>query len=204
MPSVKQKKAILSRRTLTNGALALGGMIVGAVVGIVVQVGVESTGLLGPSVESLLAEQDANFDQISAHIDELRGISSDPQVTESLAELDKLLARQVELQNASTKELEYLGGQVASLRDESLNERGFAGGADVWLGVGESISVGDTSHVFGVVRMWANAADVNFNGTKSRLSAGDSARVDGHNCAVFLKQGRRDEDARAGFDVVCE
>jgi len=52
--------------------------------------------------------------------------------------------------------------------------------------------------------MWANAADINFNGKKSRLSAGDSASVDGHNCAVFLKQGRREEDGRAGFDVVCE
>ncbi|MGB5257946.1 MAG: hypothetical protein WBN07_07605 [Woeseiaceae bacterium] len=71
------------------------------------------------------------------------------------------------------------------------------------MGVGESISVGDNRHVLGVVRMWANAADVNFNGTKSRLSVGDSASVEGLDCSVFLKQARREKDARAGFDVTC-
>ena len=49
-------KTLLTKDRMRTGALALGGMIVGAVVGILVQVGVEATGMLGPSVDALLAE----------------------------------------------------------------------------------------------------------------------------------------------------
>ena len=45
-------------------ATALGGMVVGAVVGIVVQVGVEATGMLGPSIDALLDEQDGYFREV--------------------------------------------------------------------------------------------------------------------------------------------
>jgi hypothetical protein len=196
-------KPSLSREHLQKGGLAFGGMIVGAIVGIAVQAGVESTGLLGPSVEVLLDEQEANFEDMTAQLEDLKGLADDPAIQKRLTEFGAMLARQGELQNRSSSELAYLSGQVASLEQQSLEDRGFAGGADVWLGVGESISVGDTSHVLGVVRMWANAADVNFNGTRSRLSVGDTASVDGLDCTVFLKQGRRKEDSRAGFDVTC-
>ena len=116
---------------------------------------------------------------------------------------DGVVTLKNELQNQATSELAVLSNQVASLRQQSLAEKGFAGGADVWLGVGESITVGDTSHVVGVVRMWSNAADVNFNGTKSRMSVGDVVSVEGLDCAVFMKQGRRAEDGRAGFEGTC-
>ena len=53
-------------------ASAVGGMIVGSIVGIAVQVGVESTGILGPGVESLLAEQEANFAGINDRLDALQ------------------------------------------------------------------------------------------------------------------------------------
>lgn len=195
-------KALLSRANLQKGSLAIGGMIVGAIVGIAVQVGVESTGILGPSVDALLEEQEANFDAMKARLEEIRTQSDDPAVRKSLGELGKLLARQNELQNQATSEIAVLSNAVASLREQTLDEKGFAGGADIWLGVGESITVGDRSHVLGVVRMWADTADVNFNGTKSRMSVGDLVSVEGLDCAVFLKQGRR-EDGRAGFDVTC-
>lgn len=196
-------KALLSRNNLQKGGLAVGGMVVGALVGIVIQVGVESTGMLGPSVEVLLDEQKANFEDMTTRLEALKAESDDPAIQKSLTELGALLARQGDLQSQTNSELEYLSGQVASLEQKSLEERGFASGADVWLGAGESISVGNTSHVLGVVRMWSNAADVNFNGTKSRLSVGDVAKVDGLDCAVFLKQARREQDGRAGFDVTC-
>jgi len=196
-------KALLSRENLQKGSLAFGGMIVGAIVGIAVQAGVESTGLLGPSVDELLEEQEANFDAMSARLEEIKAQSEDPAVRKGLGELSKLLARQNELQDQATSEINALSNQVASLRQKSLEEQGFAGGADVWLGPGESISVGDTRHVLGVVRMWATQADVIFNGTKSRMSVGDVTSIDGLDCDVFLKQGRRAEDGRAGFDVTC-
>lgn len=196
---------LLSKRHLISGTSALGGMIAGAIVGIMVQVGVESTGLLGPSVEALIAEQESNFDEIGVRLESLRGLSPDPAIAKGLTELSRLLARQDELQNRSTQELTLLNRQVANLRQQTLDERGFAGGADLWLATGESISVGDSQHVFGVVRTWTTAVDVNLNGEKSRLKVGDAVTVPTANgdCTVFFKQGLRKEDSRSGFDVSC-
>lgn len=199
------RKPFLGRARLTAAALAFGGMIVGSLVGIAVQLGVESTGFLGPSMESLIAEQESNFDEIGARIEALQDLDASPEVTKSLAELGNLLARQQELQQQSTRELTYLGEQVSSLREQSLEDRGFAGGADFWLDTGESVSVGDTSHVLGVVRTWATTVDVKLNGKQSRLAVGDfvSVPAKGQDCTVFLKQARRKEDGRFGFDVSC-
>ena len=56
------KTTLLNKKNIVTSLVALGGMIVGAFVGIAVQVGVESTGeFSGPSVEALLEEQEANF-----------------------------------------------------------------------------------------------------------------------------------------------
>jgi hypothetical protein len=192
-----------TRTRLYGAALALGGMIVGSLVGIAVQAGVESTGLLGPSVEALIAEQESNFDDMSARIEALKGMTSDSGMAANLDELGKLLARQGKLQHQSNTELSYLGQQVESLRQQSLENRGFAGGADLWLDTGESVSVGDSSHVLGVVRKWNNAVDVKLNGTKKRLTVGDSIGVEGTACNVLVKQAQRREDGRVGFDVTC-
>ena len=94
-----------------------------------------------------------------------------------------------------------LGDEVASLKDQSLDERGFAGGADFWLAVGESVNVGDKQHVLGLVRTWSTAADVVLNGEKARLSVGDL--VSSGDCQVFFKQARPRDDKRVGFDVTC-
>jgi len=64
-------KKLLGKRYFTGGLTALGGMVVGAIVGIGIQVGVESTGLLGPSVDELIAEQETNFDEVHARLDRL-------------------------------------------------------------------------------------------------------------------------------------
>lgn len=205
MSASSPNKAWLNKRHLISGAAALGGMVVGAIVGIAVQAGVESTGLLGPSVEALIAEQESNFDEIGAQIETLRGLSSDPEVASGLSQLAELLARQDELQSQSARELTTLNQQVADLRQQALEERGFAGGADLWLGNGESVSVGDSQHVLGVVYTWNTAVDVNLNGEKSRLNVGDSVSVDAASgsCMVFFKQRPRKEDRRVGFDVSC-
>jgi hypothetical protein len=88
-----RSRSLLTRKNLVAGAMALAAMIVGAIVGIAVQAGVESTGILGPSVEAVLEEQQANFSDINARLGELKSQSSDPAVRESLAGLEKLLAR---------------------------------------------------------------------------------------------------------------
>ncbi len=194
-------KRRITKQQLMGGATALGGMIVGAIVGIAVQVGIESTGLLGPSVDQLLSEQDSNFSEIHEHLDTLQQSAGDSEIGEELRALAALIERQDELRKDASAELEYLGGQVASLKDESLSERGYAGGADFWLAPGESVNVGDDRHVIGVVRTWNTAVDVVMNGKKSRLSVGDALNTD--DCTVFFKQAVKRDDGRVGFDVAC-
>lgn len=194
-------KALLTRRNIVAGSIALGGMVLGAIVGIAVQAGVESTGILGPSVEALFEEQQANFSDINTRLAELKDQSSDPGVKQGLAGLEKLLTRQSELQAKSNSELELLGDQVALLRRAALDERGFSGGADVWLASGESVAVGDRTNVMGVTRIWGEVVDVNLNGQKSSMNVGDALSTE--NCTVFYRQGRRAQDGRAGFDVSC-
>ncbi len=186
---------------MTSGAVALGGMVVGAIVGIVVQVGVESTGMLGPSVDTLLAEQESNFDEMSSRIDKLRESTEDPALSRELNELADLIRHQDDLRQQTSSELVFLGDQVAELKEESLSERGYAGGADFWLKTGESVNIGDRNHVLGVVRIWNTAVDVIMNGKKSRLSVGDS--VGSEQCTVFFKQAVQRDDGRVGFDVAC-
>lgn len=193
--------ALFSRKNLRTGASALGGMVVGAVIGIIVQVGVESTGMLGPSVDELLARQETNFEQVNAQLDTLRQSAEDPVIAKQLAQLAGLLQQQDRLRKEAGTQLQLLADETAALKERSLQQSGFASGADVWLAQGESISVGDTDHVFGVTRLWGSAADVNVNGDKARLQVGDS--VSAGDCAVFFKQTLRNADKRAGFDVVC-
>jgi len=59
-----EPKRIKKKTRLLAGSAALGGMIVGALVGIGVQQGVESTGLLGPGIDELVQEQASNFVQV--------------------------------------------------------------------------------------------------------------------------------------------
>ncbi len=197
----KSAKALLGKRHLANGACALGGMIVGAVVGIAVQVGIESTGILGPSVDTLLAEQESNFNEVNSRLDKLRESTDDPDLSRELNKLAELIEHQDELRQQASSELAFLGDRVAALKEQNLAERGFSGGADFWLGVGESVNVGDDRHVLGVVRNWSTAVDVIMNGKKSRLSVGDSVSSD--TCTVFFKQAVQRDDGRVGFDVTC-
>jgi hypothetical protein len=193
------------RRRLNDAFLALGGMVVGALVGIGVQVGVESTGLLGPSVDSLIAEQASNFDSVNARLDEIRNGTSDPEMRKRLAGLGKLLERQGELSKHATSELTYLTEQVAGLREKQLSEQGYAGGADFWLKNGESVTIGEHGHVFALLSARSNVADVNYNGERKRMLVGDSLQVgtDAEACTVLFKLATPREDKRVGFDLQC-
>ncbi len=204
-PGAQKKLPLLTRSRVNAAVLAIGGMLVGSLVGIGVQTGVESTGLLGPSVEALIAEQESNFTAVNARLDDLRGMASDPEIKNSLAELGKLLARQGDLANRANSELAYLGDQVDSLRAQTLADNGFAGGADFWLKTGESVTVGERGQVFGVVRMARSWVDVNLNGERARLTVGDTVEVPlgDRSCTVFYKQALPRDDGRTGFDLTC-
>lgn len=194
-------KTLLTPGNLKGGGTALAGMVVGAVVGIAVQAGVESTGMLGPSVDSLLAEQQENFNEMHLRLDSIRTSTDDPGLNRELTQLAELIHQQDALRQRANTELAFLGGQVATLREDSIAERGFAGGADFWLKPGESVSIGDSRHVLGVIRTWQTAVDVVVNNEKSRLSVGGMVSTD--DCDVFFKQSVAREDGRVGFDVAC-
>lgn len=203
-PAAKGPESAKRRSRAIAAASALGGMIVGSVVG-AVQIGVESTGLLGPSVDSLIAEQEANFTGISERLDALQNVSSDPEVRVHLTELRNLVQRQTELSSQAGTELRYLGEQVVTLKSQQLADNAFAGGADFWLDAGEGVNVGDESQVFAVLRLWPSnrAADVNLSGTRQRMGVGDTMAVPGGSCTIFYKQGTPRADGRIGFDINC-
>ena len=197
------RKPLLAKARLTAGATALGGMIVGAIVGIGVQVGVESTGLLGPSVEALMSEQEASFVDLKQRLADMRSASPDPAVSAGLAEIAQLIERQDELRQHANAELGYLTDQVKALKEQQLAEAGFTGGADFWLGRGESVNIGGPDHVFGLLNNFRNVADINLDGAKQRVSVGDMIPVSDVNCAIFYKQATPRSDGRVGFDLDC-
>jgi hypothetical protein len=167
--------------------------------------GVQSTGLLGPSVEAMLAQQQSNFDEMTARLEALRKMSPDPEISQGLADLGQLLASQGELQRQAGSELAYLGDQIAILKEDSLASKGFAGGADMWLRDGEGVTIGDAQHVFGLVKTWPNRVDVNLNGKKMRMAVGDALPVadETNACMIFFKQAKPRGDGRVGFDLNC-
>lgn len=201
----KERTPLLSKATLRGAALALGGMIVGSFVGIGVQVGVESTGLLGPSVDSLIAEQQANFDDVNARLELLKNSSTDPETKKSLAELASLLRRQDELSQHANAELQYLSDQVATFKEQQLAESGHAGGADFWLKAGESVNVAGDDQVFALISARSKIADINLSGLRKRITVGDVLHVESREgaCSIFYKQATPREDKRVGFDLDC-
>jgi hypothetical protein len=196
---------LLSKAKVKGLALALGGMIVGSVVGLGVQFGVQSTGLLGPTVDSLMEEQKANFDDVNARLAALNKSSTDPETKKSLAELASLLKRQGELSQHANAELEYLGEQVATFKEQQLAESGHAGGADFWLKGGESVNVAGEDQVFALLGARSTFADINLSGTRKRISVGDVVEVQSgdRTCSIFYKQATPRADRRVGFDLDC-
>ncbi|MDH4126304.1 MAG: hypothetical protein OEW64_06445 [Gammaproteobacteria bacterium] len=196
---------LLSKTKMKGAALALGGMIVGSIVGLGVQFGVQSTGLLGPSVDALMQEQQANFDDVNARLATLSKSSTDPETKKSLAELASILKRQDELSQHANAELQYLGEQVQTFKAQQLAESGHAGGADFWLKAGESVNVAGDDQVFALLGARSTFADINLSGTRKRISIGDVIEVQSgdRTCSIFYKQATPRADRRVGFDLDC-
>jgi len=198
-------KPVFTKARMMGAAVGLGGMVLGAIIGVGVQKGVEKTGIFGPSVDSLIAEQQSNFNDISARLDELKKLPVDKEVKTSLDELGKVLARQDELARQANAEIAYLNDQVASMRQQQLAETGFSGGADFWLKSGESVTVGPDRQVFGLLGARSTYADINLSGSRQRVSVGDAIPLPGEQspCTIFYKQATPRADGRIGFDLAC-
>jgi hypothetical protein len=198
------KKSLFTKARIAAAAVGLGGMVLGAIVGVAVQQGVERTGILGPSVDTLIAEQQSNFNDITARLDELKKLPVDNEVKAGLNELGNVLARQDELARQANAEIVYLSDQVASMRQQQLAESGFSGGADFWLKTGESVTVGPDAQVFGLLGARWTYADINLSGARQRVSVGDAIPLSEQSpCTIFYKQATPRADGRIGFDLTC-
>jgi len=191
---------------LRDVAKVVGGMILGTLVGAGVNKALESTGLMGPGVDSLIAEQKSNFTEVNSKLDALRKVSSDPAAQRALNELSAALQKQNALSQQTEQQLKLMASEVSASKDRDLAERGIAGGADFWLKIGESYNLKTRDQVFALQGYGSGVAQVSLNGNVKRLvvggvvdfMAGDKA------CKVFYKQATPRADGRIGFDLDCK
>ena len=188
-----------------DAAVAVGGMVLGALVGTGVQLALARTGVLGPGVDSLLAEQHANFTEVNTKLDSLRQLAPDPEVQRALTELGALLAQQSALAAQTEQQLKLMASEVSASKERELAESGMAGGADFWLKAGESLNLGSRDQVFGLQAYARGISQVNLSGTARRLAVGDviDFMAGERTCKVFFKQATPREDGRVGFDLDC-
>jgi hypothetical protein len=213
-PSAEQKAA--ARPEKTGGAklrtiavvAALGGMVLGGVVEFFVQGAMESTGWFGPTLDAVINDQKANFAEIRAKLDALRqAVPGSPEAQKLQAELEKLLSEQEKLAGRTHTELRGFQQEVSRLKEEALEKRGSASGADFWLAPSESVTVRDRGNVFALldIRYSGGLITVNASGKNSQMKPGDFVEFPTGNstCKVFYKHGLPREDGRVGFDIVC-
>src|SRR5688572_9699328 len=188
-----------------DAVVAVGGMVLGALVGTGVQQALARTGLLGPGVSSLIAEQQQNFAEVNTKLDTLRQLSADPDAQRALTELSTLLAQQSALAAQTEQQLKLMANEVSASKERELAERGIAGGADFWLKAGESFNVASTDQVFALQAFGRGISLVNLSGTPRRLAVGDVMEfmAGDRSCKVFFKQATPREDGRVGFDLDC-
>jgi hypothetical protein len=205
----KEKRERTKRRNKIKAIAitsAFVGMVIGAVVEMFVQGAMESTGWFGPTLESVMSEQVANFDAIKKKLDALNAATTEADRERLRKELDELLKRQQVLTGQTHTELRRAQGEVETLREKSLTVTGSAGGADLWLKPGESVTVGSRENVFSLLSVESShRARVNISGKSSLLSPGDfveAPTADGV-WKVFYKQSSRGGDrSELGFDLV--
>ena len=188
-----------------DAAKVIGGMVLGTLVGAAVQKGLQTTGLMGPGVGALIAEQQNKFAEVNGKLDALRQLSSDPEVQRALGELGTLVQQQSALTQQTEQQLKLMAAEMAASKERELAERGMSGGADFWLKGGESFNLGARDQVFGPQWWNRGVVQVNLSGMTKRLNVGDViefAAGDG-SCKVFYKQATPRDDGRLGFDLDC-
>lgn len=197
------QKAWWTRDHLTGVAWAAVVFIVLTVVGMLVQNTAQATGLFGPSLEELISNQQTNFDEVRSTLEALRN-TKDPAEQERLRkELELLIARQEALTQRTHVELREYQGEAERARAELLAKKGSAGGADFWIGLNGSATVGSREHVVAVTGITGNNTyiQVNYQNDKRYMYPGDVLEIEtpeGKGKVIF-KQAK---DGRAGFDWV--
>jgi uncharacterized coiled-coil protein SlyX len=191
---------------LRDAVKVVGGMVLGTLVGVAVQSGLRSTGLMGPGVDALIAEQKSNFTEVNGKLDALRKVSSDPAAQRTLSELSALLQKQNTLSQQTEQQLKLMASEMSASKDRDLAEHGVAGGADFWLKVGESYNLAARDQVFALQAYGQGIVQVSLNGNAKRLRVGEVVEfmAGGRACKVFYKQATPRQDGRVGFDLDCK
>lgn len=196
-----------SRRAMRLRLVALGsalvGMVFGAVVEMFVQGAMESTGWFGPTLDTLIEQQESNFKDLRAKLEALKS-SDDPAERARLErELEMLIAAQEKLATRTHIEFRDYQAELADLKKQLLAAGSGVGGADFWVAEGESVAVGERQNVVGLLRAAGNVnyVTVSFGGKRHTLNPGESLDVpvkDGTGKLIFKLK----KDDRAGFDYV--
>jgi len=198
-----------AKRLIAHPLGKLIAVVIGALIGLAVQAGVQSTGVLGPGVDTLMEKQDANFAALEAKLDQLRETDDPARAKELAAELDTLVAEQRSLAERAQDELRGARAELDRLKQTALETTGSAGGANLWLKPGESVTIaGKPGNVFALrsftYRGRTDDLSVNVSGTPTRMVVGGGADFpgDGGVWRVIYKLSEARADGRVGFDVV--
>jgi hypothetical protein len=184
---------------------ALGGALLGGVVGMGVSWAWDAaTG--ATSLDDVVAQQKQSFASIEASLAQLQG-STSPELLSSIAgDLRREMGTQQRIAARLQSELANSARELGALRKQLLaSQDGYPGGAEFWLGAGDSIRLAGDGNAFAVGQAWSIYADVTIDGAPQRIQVGAQLpfSADGRECKVIFRQAARAEDQRAGFDVSC-
>ncbi len=198
------KGSDVARTNIRQWTGAAVGMVIGALVGLAVEFGVESTGILGPKVDALIEDQAANFDQINLKLDELSAAATTPEAQQLLGELKVLVDRQGSLAQETGSQLARLEQDRVSFKSEQLAAEGMSASIDFWLESGDSINVASRQQALALIRTRPNVVSVNVTGTLQNMATGDAVDIagDDRSCRVILREIEAEAE-RAGFDIDC-
>lgn len=188
-------------------AAAIGGMVFGGTVEYFVGNLIDSTGWFGPTLDALVEQQNSNFEDIRAKLEELKKAPpGSPEAAKIQGDLQTLLLEQEKLIDKTHTELRLSEREVTRLKQELLEKRGSASGSDFYLGLHESITVHSRGKVLALVADHRNGLiDVNLSGKVQRMKPGDFVEfTEGDTtCKVFYKSRRDESNDKFGFDLVC-
>ncbi|MFG0304833.1 MAG: hypothetical protein ACF8Q5_01325 [Phycisphaerales bacterium JB040] len=198
----------LARRAMAHPVGKIAAVILGALLGLAVEAAVDSTGVLGPGIDTLIARQTEGFTQLEAKLDALKGAGDAGETSAIVGEIEALVAEQQRLAARTADELRGARTEIERLKADSLSRTGSASGADVWLGPGEGITIGKHGNVFTYVRpAYTNRFDdiyINTGTRAERFNLGGTVRFETPEgeWRVVFKQATPRADGRIGFDVV--
>lgn len=205
-------KAAAAKQTLRLRVTALSFALIGVIFGCALQkfIGgaLDSTGLFGATLDNVVEQQSANFQELNAKLAALaKAAPGSPEAATLQKDISTLVATQQKLTGRANTELKSLQNEVSTLRNQALKENRSVGGADFWLLPNESVTLRDRQTVFTLAGAYYNGAtiDVNLSGKITRIKPGDFIEFDSGDstCKVFYKIAHKREDGRYGFDLVC-